>query len=182
MRPIHWKIIRFIFAKFIHILAEVEAYFSRPGFGLEIRRVELKLLGVDYEKPIWVGQNLTIYNPNKLKMGRGCAIPSNTQFINHADIVIGDDFIAAPDLVMNSGGHDPISMAPVFKPIHVGNRVWCGQRVTILAGVTIGDDVVIGAGSIVTRDMPSNTICAGVPARVLRKMDRKNVGIWKWYQ
>ena len=56
------------------------------------------------------------------------------------------------------------------KEIHVGNRVWIGGNTTILAGVTIGDESVIGAGSVVTRDIPSGVVAAGNPCRVLRKI------------
>ena len=59
--------------------------------------------------------------------------------------------------------------------------MWCGVNVTILAGVTIGDDVVIGAGSVVTGDIPENSVAAGVPARVLRPLDRSGVErLWSW--
>jgi acetyltransferase-like isoleucine patch superfamily enzyme len=53
--------------------------------------------------------------------------------------------------------------------VKLGNRVWVGQRSTILKGVTIGNDVIIGAGAVVTRDVPANCIAAGNPARVVRK-------------
>jgi acetyltransferase-like isoleucine patch superfamily enzyme len=53
--------------------------------------------------------------------------------------------------------------------VTLGNRVWVGQRSTILKGVTIGDDAIIGAGAVVTRDVPANCVAAGNPARVVRK-------------
>jgi acetyltransferase-like isoleucine patch superfamily enzyme len=75
-------------------------------------------------------------------------------------------------LTLNSGGHDPLTLENTAGPIRIGDRVWCGLNVTILQGVTIGDDVVIGAGSLVIKDIPSNTIVAGVPAREIRSLDR----------
>lgn len=57
----------------------------------------------------------------------------------------------------------------IKKPVKIGNRCWIGANAIILPGVTIGDNVVIGAGSIVTKDMPSNTIAVGSPARVIRE-------------
>ena len=53
----------------------------------------------------------------------------------------------------------------------IGNRVWTGQNVIILKGVTIGDDVIIGAGSVVTSDLPAATLCAGQPAQVVKELN-----------
>ncbi|HEY9610735.1 hypothetical protein [Allocoleopsis sp.] len=72
-------------------------------------------------------------------------------------------------------------MAPTPRPIQIGNRVWCGINVTILAGVSIGDDVVIGAGSLVCKDIPSNSIAVGVPAKVIRPIVRDDIeSLWSW--
>lgn len=54
------------------------------------------------------------------------------------------------------------------KPIHIGNNVWFGAGVTVLPGVTVGDNAIVGAGSVVTKDVPSNAIVAGNPARLIR--------------
>lgn len=53
------------------------------------------------------------------------------------------------------------------KPIKIGNHVWIGTRVTILKGVTVGDNAIIAAGAVVTHDVPANSIVAGVPAKVI---------------
>ncbi|MCD6227070.1 transferase [Candidatus Micrarchaeota archaeon] len=65
-------------------------------------------------------------------------------------------------------------MKCVKKDVKVGNNCWIGYRVFIKEGVTIGDNVVIGAGSVVTKDIPSYSIAAGCPARVIKK-----IGGWK---
>ena len=56
------------------------------------------------------------------------------------------------------------------KPIKVGNNVWIGGNVVVLPGVTIGDNVVIGAGSIVTKDIPSNSVAVGNPCKVIKEI------------
>lgn len=60
------------------------------------------------------------------------------------------------------------------KPIAIGNDVWFGANVTVCGGVTIGDGCVIGAGSVVTKDIPANTIAAGVPCKVIREITEKD--------
>ena len=59
-------------------------------------------------------------------------------------------------------------------PVHIGKNCWLGAGVVVLPGVTIGDNVVIGAGSIVTRDIPSNVVAAGNPCRILREVGEKD--------
>ncbi|MBS6195017.1 MAG: sugar O-acetyltransferase [Clostridiales bacterium] len=60
------------------------------------------------------------------------------------------------------------------KPVHIGNNCWFGANVTVCPGVTIGDNCVIGAGSVVTRDIPSDSFGAGVPCRVIREITEKD--------
>jgi lipopolysaccharide O-acetyltransferase len=67
----------------------------------------------------------------------------------------------------------PVQRDLVSLPIVIGNNCWFGDRVFIMPGVTIGDGVVIGAGSIVTKNIPSNSIAVGVPAKVIKKFSNK---------
>ena len=59
----------------------------------------------------------------------------------------------------------------IASPVRIGNDVWIGGNVTILPGVSIGNNVVIAAGAVVNRDIPDNSLAAGVPARVIRALD-----------
>jgi acetyltransferase-like isoleucine patch superfamily enzyme len=127
------------------------------------------------------GIGVHIRNRGNLSLGERCGIGSFARIWNYAPITIGDDFLAAGGLTLNSSTHDPVTLEPQGMPIDIGHRVWCGVNVTILAGVTIGDDTVIGAGSVVVNDIPSNCIAAGVPARKLKDLDRTSVPrIWQW--
>ena len=58
-------------------------------------------------------------------------------------------------------------------PIHIGKNVWIGANATVLPGVTIGDNAVIAAAAVVTKDVPANVVVAGVPAKVIRKTEKK---------
>ena len=57
------------------------------------------------------------------------------------------------------------------KPVKIGNKVWIGAHATILPGVTIGDGAVVAAGAVVTKDVPSNVVVAGVPAKVIKEIE-----------
>ncbi len=65
------------------------------------------------------------------------------------------------------------------KPVHIGNYCWFGASVTVCPGVTVGDNCVIGAGSVVTRDIPSNSFAAEVPCRAIRKITEKDSKVYK---
>ena len=67
---------------------------------------------------------------------------------------------------------DPAQRAGMIaKPIHIGKKVWLGANVTILQGVTIGDNAIVAAGAVVTKDVPANAIVGGVPAKVIKMID-----------
>lgn len=113
-----------------------------------------------------------------IKIGRGTII-RNTQNI-HIDIQRPELIEIGDNVLLHSGttilNHDFASRAfinafsdyiPSHSKIKIGNNVWLGQNVSILKGVTIGDNVIIGYGSIVTRSIPSNSIAVGCPAKVI---------------
>ena len=112
--------------------------------------------------------------PKNIHLGDNCNFGENTKFYNHSSIVIGNNFLGAPGLTLLTGGHDPETLEDMTKPIVIGNGCWFGYNVTILPGVTIGDNVSVGSCSVVTKDVESNTIVVGSPARVLRKFKSKN--------
>ncbi len=117
----------------------------------------------------------------------GCNITiGNNVFINFGCIIfdcgevkIGDDTMFGPRIGIYTTNHafDPnerIKNICISKPVTIGKRVWLGADVKIVQGVTIGDDSVIGAGSVVTKDIPSGVIAVGNPCRVLRKITEKD--------
>jgi maltose O-acetyltransferase len=109
-----------------------------------------------------------------VELGHRSQIGHNAR-IDH-DVVIGDDVLMGPDVVMMSNSHafDDLSRpinrqgATPRRPIVIGNDVWIGTRVIILPGVRVGNGAVIGAGSVVTHDIPPFAIAAGVPAEIKR--------------
>jgi maltose O-acetyltransferase len=165
----------------IWLLSEFEALYVRPNSRLRIRRLYLKLMGVKCPNVFWVGKSFHLLRRGNLSLGERCALGEFARLDNHAPIEIGDDFLAAPGLCISAGTHDPISLIPKCTPIRIGNHVWCGVNVTILNGVTIGDNVVIGAGSLVNKDIPSNSMAVGVPAKVVKTLNRDGAAnLWTW--
>ena len=108
----------------------------------------------------------------------------NLTVVDDADIYIGDNVMIAPNVVIATGTH-PICPKLREKgyqynlPVHIGNRVWIGAGTIILPGVTIGDDSVIGAGSVVTKNIPSGVVAVGNPCRVLREINEHD---YEYYQ
>ncbi|WP_437501315.1 sugar O-acetyltransferase [Sorangium sp. So ce1099] len=96
--------------------------------------------------------------------------------LDGAPITIGDDVLMGPNVQLLTATH-PVEPEPrrqrweAGKPIKIGNNVWLGGRVIVLPGVTIGDNTVVGAGAVVSRDLPANVLAVGNPARVIRSLD-----------
>ncbi|WP_230397455.1 sugar O-acetyltransferase [Novisyntrophococcus fermenticellae] len=111
--------------------------------------------------------------------GKGIYCNSNVTFVDDADIYVGDNCLIAPNVVISTSGH-PI--LPVLREHHyvynlcvyIGKNTWIGSGVQIMPGVTIGDNSVIGAGSVVTNDIPSNVVALGIPCRVVREIGEKD--------
>lgn len=98
----------------------------------------------------------------------------NCSILDTSPVYIGDHTFIAPGVCISCAGHaihpDERAVYNTSKPIHIGKKVWIGANATILAGVHIGDNTIIGAGSVVTKDIPANVIAAGNPCRVLREI------------
>jgi acetyltransferase-like isoleucine patch superfamily enzyme len=158
------------------------ASLNAQATGSGYQSLLLQAMGVHVSGPVAIGPGTTFLGCANLRLGRYVTIGANSRIVSWAGITIGDDFMASDQLTLNSGGHDPQTLAPQLAPITIGHRVWCGTGVIICAGVEIGDDVVIGAGSIVTRSLPSNCIAYGSPAKPVRALDRDNTAaLWSMW-
>ena len=103
----------------------------------------------------------------------------NLVLVDDGEIFIGDKVMIGPNVTLCTTGHP---VYPLYRemvahyslPIHIGNNVWIGAHSVVLPGVTIGDNAVVGAGSIVTRDIPANTVAFGNPCRVIREISDRD--------
>lgn len=95
--------------------------------------------------------------------------------VDDTHIYVGDGTMFGPNCVIATAGHpiDPVLRERQLQyniPVHIGKNCWLGAGVLVMPGVTIGDNTVIGAGSVVTKDIPANVIAVGNPCRVLREI------------
>lgn len=103
----------------------------------------------------------------------------NLTIIDDGEVYIGNRTMIGPNVTICTTGHpvDPTyreMVAHYSLPIHIGKNVWIGSNSVILPGVTIGDNTVIGAGSIVTKDIPENVVAVGNPCKILRPIGERD--------
>ena len=136
------------------------------------------------------GENVWVEPP--FHCDYGCQISVGENFyanfdciiLDICDVEIGDDVFFGPRVCIYTAGH-PIDAGvrkrqlEYGKRVKIGNDVWIGGHAVINPGVTIGDNVVIGSGSVVTKDIPSNVVAAGNPCKVIRKITDEDKRYWE---
>ncbi len=103
----------------------------------------------------------------------------NLTMVDDTHIYVGDCTMFGPNVTVATAGHpiDPELRSKAYQfnmPVHIGKNCWLGAGVIVLPGVTIGDNTVIGAGSVVTKDIPSNVVAVGNPCKVLRPINERD--------
>lgn len=118
------------------------------------------------------------FGGHHLHFGNNVYANFNLTVVDDTHIYVGDYTMFGPNVTLATAGH-PI--LPELReryqydmPIRIGSRCWIGAGAVVLPGVTIGDNTVIGAGSIVTKDIPANVVAVGNPCRVLRPIDERD--------
>jgi acetyltransferase-like isoleucine patch superfamily enzyme len=125
-----------------------------------------------------IDKSTTIFPPFYTNFGRFTRLGKNV-FINHAcsfldigGITIEDDVLIGPRVNITSENHplDPADRKALIPgPVHIKRNAWIGAGATILPGVTVGENAVVAAGAVVSRDVPPNTVVAGIPAKVVKE-------------
>ena len=130
-----------------------------------------------------IGKNCYIEPPfhanfggKHVHFGKNIYANFNLTMVDDGHIYVGDYTMFAPGVIVATAGHPilPELRETVYQynmPVHIGKNCWIGAGAIILPGVTIGDQVVVGAGSVVTKDLPSNVVAVGNPCRVIREIN-----------
>ncbi|MUH58820.1 sugar O-acetyltransferase [Bifidobacterium canis] len=128
------------------------------------------------------GANVTVLptfncdNGRNIHVGENFLANYNVTILDIAPVNIGDYVMIGPNTLIVTVNHPLSPMGRrkhlgIAKPVTIGDDVWIGGGCTILPGVTIGNNVVVAAGAVVTKDVPSNCVVAGVPAKVIRQLE-----------
>lgn len=129
------------------------------------------------------GCRIELFDDGVIQMGPRCHIGDNVHIVSSSRVDIGADCLFASKIFISDTSHGsygedgcspdvpPEDRPLVSDPVRIGERVWLGDNVVVLPGVTIGDGCIIGANATVTKDIPACTVAAGSPARPLKHYD-----------
>ena len=157
--------------------------FVGPGVKLEIGRDAVLRLG----RWSWIGHGTKIrVHEGEAEIGAKSVLGQECTISAFQHISIGRECIVADRVMLIDFDHGvveverPIRVQGIYKrDVHVGNNCWIGYGACVLRGVTVGDNSVIGTSSVVTKDLPANSVSAGLPARVLRMRDEPEQLRWR---
>lgn len=142
-----------------------------------LKRRLLNLAGVQVADGGLVNGGTQFLGRGNVAIGAQTWIGPNCRFYTHSDasISVGDRCDIAPEVSFVTGSHafgssERRAGVGYATPIHIGKGCWIGTRATILGGVRIGEGSIVAAGSVVTRDVPENSLVGGVPARLIRHL------------
>lgn len=161
-------------------LDKMDAYNAIPRRQVEERAAMLSQLfaqvgeGCYVESPFYAN-----WGGHHVHLGKGVYANYGVTFVDDTHIYVGDYTMIGPNVTLVTAAH-PI--APELRqkglqynlPVRIGCNCWLGAGVVVLPGVSIGDNTVIGAGSVVTRDIPANVVAVGSPCRVLRPIGEQD--------
>lgn len=132
---------------------------------------------IDCAGRIILNDHVMLFTKGQLKIGRRFVSNQYTRIVAHEKIEIGDNVTVGQMVTILDHDHKYLFEGDDMKldgyvtaPTKIGNNVWIADKCTILKGVTIGDNVVIGANTLVNKDVPSNCVAGGVPVKILKQL------------
>lgn len=159
--------------KYLELMYDFNA--TRPSDGAR-RQELLKQMFAEIGSGCWIEPPFYAnWGGKHVHFGNDVYANFGLTLVDDADIYVGDGCMFAPHVTISTAGH-PIEPSlrragmQFNMPVRIGSNVWLGTGVRVMPGVTIGDNTVIGAGSVVTHDIPSGVVAVGVPCRVMREI------------
>jgi acetyltransferase-like isoleucine patch superfamily enzyme len=141
----------------------------------EVRAMFSELIGQPVDKSFMLIPPFYTTGGDEIRVGRNVFINQNCTFYDLGGLHIGDDVMIGPNVSIITSGHplDPSQRRSITigKRIVIERNVWIAAGATIIGGVTVGENSVVAAGSVVTRDVPPNSLVGGNPARLIRSVD-----------
>lgn len=145
----------------------------------EVRELLSQITGREVDSTLWLIPPFYTDFGRNIHFGKNVFVNSACTFMDRGGIYIDDEVFIGPKVNLITINHDinPFNRnTTICKPIHIEKRVWIGVAATILPGVRIGENSIIGANAVVTKDVPSNTIVGGNPAKVIKTIDVEKYG------
>ncbi len=141
----------------------------------EVRELFFELTGGEYDDTFYLRPPFYTDCGNHIKVGKNVFINTCCTFLDRGGITIEDNVLIGPKVNLVTIDHclEPeLRHSTAVKPIQIKKNAWIGINATILGGVTIGENAIVGAGSVVTSDVSSNTIVAGNPAKIIKYINK----------
>jgi acetyltransferase-like isoleucine patch superfamily enzyme len=167
--PLH-EVMHLVSQDALRTTGELNGGYHQPE---RVRELLAELIGKPVDESVMVFPPFYSDFGKNITLGKRIFINSGCKFQDQGGVVIGDDCLIGHNAVLATLNHDlaPKRRADMHPaPIVIGHNVWIGSNVTVLPGVTIGDDAVVAAASVVTKDVPENSVVVGSPARVMRSL------------
>lgn len=143
----------------------------------EVRRILGKIIGQEVDESVTLLPPFYVDYGKHIEIGKGCFIQQCCTFFGRGGITLGENVLVGPKVNIITINHDPDPenrSATYGRPVVIGDNVWIGINSTILPGVSIGCGAIIGANSVVTKDVPPMTVVAGNPARIIKTQKNKH--------
>ena len=155
------------------------AYNKTEDEETELRYNLMQQLFKEVGKNVWIEPDFKCEFGKNIKIEDDVYINFGCVILDCAEVTIGSHTLIGPNVGLYAANHsidalERINGGCYGKPIHIGKNVWLGGDVKVLPGVSIGDNTIIGTGSIVTKDIPSNVVAAGNPCKVIREITSKD--------
>lgn len=154
------------------ITARINSGYHEPE---EIRELFSLLTGREVDESFGMFPPFYTDCGKNIHIGRNVFFNGGCRFQDQGGIYIDDGALIGPMVVLATLNHeqDPEHRGNLFpKPIHIGKKVWIGANATVLPGVTIGDGAIVAAGAVASKDVPSGVIVGGVPAKIIKRVER----------